>query len=353
VHLERAPRRTIAAELGYVTGQGAPYTDFGTGVGSPQLGYGTGEGARAEVSWTNRDMISPEGAVTFRGVGGTREQSLAAQLRQNNFYDRDRALTAQVIAAHVVYDAYDARTFAISAGLERQSNIIFQKKWTWSIGTEFVATDERDSILSTGVLRRRTFLVGALPGSIGYDCTDDLLNPTRCFRLTLHLSPEVSLQSGTHVYLKSQIDGSAYLPITGRTVLAGRFRFGSIEGTSLDSIAPSRRFYAGGGGSVRGYGYQDIGPTDVNGLPVGGRALTELSVEARIRFGNLGVVPFLDAGNLDESAEPKFSGLRYGAGLGFRYYSSFGPIRVDLGTPINRRPGESRLGIYVSLGQAF
>ncbi|HWI85679.1 MAG TPA: BamA/TamA family outer membrane protein [Sphingomonas sp.] len=331
VEIDRAPPRTIAGELG----------------------YGTGEGIRAEASWTHRNLIKPEGSVTFRGVLGTREQSVGAVLRQNNFRARDRILNAQVVAAHSNFDAYDAKTFTVGASIERQTNIIWQKTWTWSLGAEFVASDERDNIIATGASRRRTFLVAAAPTSLGYDGSDDLLNPTRGFRLSGHLSPELSLQSGTHSYVKLQIDASGYQPFGSRFVFAGRVRFGSIGGVSRDSIAPSRRFYAGGGGSVRGYGYQRIGPVDPNGDPVGGKALTEFSAEARIRFGSFGLVPFLDAGNLYEGSLPKFSGMRYGTGVGVRYYSSFGPIRVDVGTPLNRRPGESRVAVYVSLGQAF
>ncbi len=327
VQIDRAPPRTIAGELG----------------------YGTGEGVRVEASWTHRNLIRPEGAVTFRGVAGTREQSLGATLRQGNFHARDRVLTAQVVAAHTNFDAYDAHTFTIGAGLERQTNIIWQKTWTWSLGTEFVATDERH----TGDPNRKTYLVAATPTGLAYDGSDDLLNPTRGFRLSGRLSPELSLQSGTHAYVKMQLDASGYQPIGSRLVLAGRMRFGAIEGVSRDSIAPSRRFYAGGGGSIRGYGYQKIGPVDANGDPLGGRALTEFAAEARVRFGNFGVVPFLDAGNLYTSSMPKLSGLRYGTGLGIRYYSNFGPIRVDVGTPLDRRPGESRVAVYVSLGQAF
>ena len=327
VHIDRAPPRTIAGELG----------------------YSTGEGIRLEASWTHRNLIKPEGAVTFRGVAGTREQSLGATLRQANFRARDRILTAQIVASHTRFDAYDANTFTIGGSLERQTNIIWQKTWSWSLGTEFVATDERH----TGDPTRKTYLVAAAPTSLAYDGSDDLLNPTQGFRLSGRLSPEFSLQSGTHAYVKMQIDSSAYQPVGSRVVLAGRVRFGAIEGVARDSIAPSRRFYAGGGGSVRGFGYQKIGPVDQNGDPLGGRALTEFSAEARIRFGNFGVVPFLDAGNLYSSSLPKLTGLRYGTGLGVRYYSSFGPIRVDVGTPLNRRPGESRVAVYVSLGQAF
>jgi len=327
VQIDRAPPRTIAGELG----------------------YSTGEGVRVEASWTHRNLIKPEGAVTFRGVLGTKEQSLGATLRQANFNARDRVLTAQVVASHSVYDAYDARTFDMGAGLERQTNIIWQKTWTWSIGTEFVGTSERH----TGDPTRKTYLVAALPTGLSYDGSDDLLNPTRGFRLAVHVSPELSLQAGTHTYAKTQLDASAYQPLGTRFVFAERIRLGSIDGVARDSIAPSRRYYAGGGGSIRGYGYQKIGPVDRNGDPLGGKSLTEFSLETRVRFGNFGVVPFLDGGNLYASSIPKFSKFRYGTGIGVRYYSSFGPIRVDVGTPLNRRPGESRVAVYVSLGQAF
>jgi translocation and assembly module TamA len=331
VAIDRAPPRTIAGELG----------------------YGTGEGTRAEVSWQHRNLIKPEGAVTFRGVLGTREQSLGATLRQGNFRNRDRILNAQVVASHSNFNAYDARTFTVGASLERQTNIIWQKTWSWSFGTELVASDERDTVLATGASRRRTFLVAAAPTGLNYDGSDDLLNPTRGHRIAARVSPELSLQGAADAYVKLQFDASGYQPIGDRVVLAGRVRFGSIQGVARDSIAPSRRFYAGGGGSVRGYGYQKIGPEDVDGDPVGGRALTEFGAEARIRFGAFGVVPFLDAGNLYASSTPSLSGLRYGAGMGVRYYSAFGPIRVDVGTPLDRRGGESRVAVYVSLGQAF
>jgi len=331
VKLEPAPKRTIAAEAG----------------------YGTGEGARLEVSWQHRNLIRPEGAVTFRGVIGTREQSLGATLRRANYKARDRVLTGQIVASHSKLDAYDAKTFTIGAGLERQTNIIWQKKWTWSIGAELLASDERDQQISTGLPQRRTFLIAALPTSLSYDGSDDLLNPSRGFRLAARLSPEASLQNGAFGYAKLQLDGSGYVPLGNRVVFAGRVRVGSIMGASRDRMAPSRRFYSGGGGSVRGYGYQDIGPRDVNNDPVGGRSLAEFGLEARVRFGNFGVVPFLDGGNLYTQALPRFTGLRYGAGMGVRYYTSFGPIRVDVGTPLNPQKGDSRLTVYVSLGQAF
>ncbi|MEN2785505.1 autotransporter assembly complex family protein [Sphingomonas qilianensis] len=332
VTLEPAPPRTVAAELG----------------------YGTGEGARAELSWTHRNLFPPEGGLTVRGVLGTREQLGSVVFRRNNFHARDRVLTVQAVGSNLNRDAYQATTFSLQGSLERQTNIFFQKTWTWSLGGELTASDERDVIVSTGAPRRRTFFIGALPTSLSYDGSDDLLNPTRGFRLSWRLSPELSLQGQVFGYTRVQMDTSGYQSIGDSVVVAGRVRLGTIVGAPRDAVAPSRRFYAGGGASVRGYSYQAIGPRDPNNDPIGGRSLTEFAIEARIKaFGNFGIVPFLDGGNIYTSPLPKFSQFRFGTGLGVRYYSNFGPIRVDVGTPINPQPGDARIAVYVSLGQAF
>ncbi len=332
VALTPAPMRTIAGEAG----------------------YGTGEGIRVELSWQHRNLIAPEGAVTFRGVAGTREQLVSAILRRSNFMRRDQVLNAQLAVSHVDRPAFDARMFTLTGGIERQSNIIWQKAWTWSIGAELTATDERDVDIASGTTRRRTFFIGAIPAYLGYDGSNDLLDPTSGFRLSARFSPEASLQSGSFFYARAQIDGSFYVPVSGTVTIAGRTRLGTIFGASRDRIAPSRRFYAGGGGSVRGYGFQALGPRDpVFDDPIGGRSLTEFALEARVRVGDFGIVPFVDAGNISTSPLPRLRDLQVGAGVGVRYHTRFGPIRVDVGTPLNPRSGDPRIAVYVSLGQAF
>jgi translocation and assembly module TamA len=335
VHLDPAPMRTIAGELG----------------------YGTGEGIRVEASWQHRNFINPEGALTLRGVAGTREQLASVQLRRNNFRGRDRVLNLLASASHTNFNAYEAKTALLSVGLERQSNIIFPKKWTWSFGADLIATDERGVFNDPSIKETRTFFIVAAPATLYYDGSDDLLNPTRGFRLGGRLSPEVSAHAGTSLYAKAQIDASIYQPVSDSIVAAGRVRLGSIVGARSQDIAPSRRFYSGGGGSVRGYGYQELGPQDFEGDPIGGRSLAEFSLEARIRLktfgGNFGVVPFLDGGTLTTGATPDLTHWQLGAGIGLRYYSSFGPIRVDVGTPLNHRGDHAPVAVAVSLGQAF
>ena len=335
VHLEPAPMRTVAGEVG----------------------YGTGEGIRAEASWQHRNFINPEGALTVRGVAGTKEQLAAVELRRSNFRRRDQVIDVQALASKTDYDAYRARTLRIGAFVERQSNIIWRKKWTYSLGADLILTDERGIFDDPSNKETRTFKIAALPAMLRYDGSNDLLDPTEGFRLGGTISPEISFRGGSFTYARAQIDASAYHPVGKRTVLAGRVRIGTIIGAESSEIAPSRRFYSGGGGSVRGYGYQQLGPRDANGDPIGGRGLAEFALEARIRLkafgGNFGVVPFLDGGTLTSDIVPEVRKWQFGAGIGARYYSSFGPIRVDVGTPLNPRTGDARIAVVVSLGQAF
>jgi translocation and assembly module TamA len=335
VHLEPAPSHTIAGDIG----------------------YGTGQGALIEATWTDRNFFNPEGALTLRGILGTSEQLAGVQLRRSNFIQRDQTLNLQFTGSHQKFDAYEARTILLAGNIERQSNFIWQKTWTWSYGAQLLATDEQGVFSPAGLKDTRTFLIAALPVTLGYDGSDNLLDPTRGFRLSGWISPEYSGHGASLTYARTQIDASAYHPVSDRVVVAGRIRLGTIVGASSYDIAPSRRFYSGGGGSVRGYGYQQLGPKDMDGDPIGGRGLAEFAIESRIRLkqfgGNFGVVPFFDAGSLTTEVLPDLKEWRFAVGLGVRYYSSFGPIRVDLGVPLNRQKGDGPVAVTVSLGQAF
>ena len=335
VQLEPAPSHTIAGDIG----------------------YGTGQGALVEVTWTDRNFFNPEGALTLRGIAGTMEQLAGVEFRRSNFLQRDQTLDAQFTASHQKFDAYEARTVLLDAHIERLSNFIWQKQWTWSYGAQLLATDENGVFSRDGLKDTRTFFIAALPLSLGYDGSDNLLDPTRGFRLSGWISPEYSGHGQSLTYARSQIDASGYYPASDRIVIAGRVRLGTIIGASAFDMAPSRRFYSGGGGSVRGYGYQQLGPKDAVGDPEGGRGLAEFALEARIRLkqlgGNFGVVPFFDGGSLTDKALPGSGKWRFAVGAGVRYYSTFGPIRVDFGIPLERQKGDGPFAVTVSLGQAF
>jgi translocation and assembly module TamA len=316
-------------------------------------GYGTGEGLRVEGSWTHRNLLPPEGALIFRGVVGTQEQGIGATLRRSNAGRRDRTFELVTEATRSDYNAFNAITGRIAARVSYDSTPVWQKRFTYAFGAELIATSEDDYDFARAERNRDFYTIFGLTGQVGMDRTDSLLDPTKGFRVTALIQPEGSLAGRFSPYARARLDVSGYYPVTDNIVLAGRVRAGSILGAARERLAPSRRFYAGGGGSVRGFGYQELGPKDPNLDPIGGRSVAEAAFEGRYRFGNFGVVGFVDAGQVYRGSTPTFSDLRFGAGIGARYYTNFGPMRLDVATPIGRKPGEALVSVYVSIGQAF
>ena len=156
--------------------------------------------------------------------------------------------------------------------------------------------------------------------------------------------------------MRSVIQGRAYLPLDAkaRFVAAGRVRAGTLLGASAEQVPAESRFYAGGGGSVRGYGFQTIGPFDDSDIPLGGRSLLDASLEGRYRYNDtFGVVGFVDAGNVSDAQYPQFDNLRIGAGAGLRYMTPAGPLRFDAAIPLNPSDRDDKFQLYISIGQAF
>ncbi|MEQ8412421.1 MAG: BamA/TamA family outer membrane protein [Erythrobacter sp.] len=351
---------------------GPPRTIAGT------AGFGTGRGFSVEGSWTHRNLFPPEGALGVRGLAGTQEQALGVSFRRSNAGRRDRTFELTADALRSDFEAFEALTGRVAATVRYISTPIWQKRLTYAYGAQFFVSNEEDFDRARNARDKRTFMVAGLKGEVGFDTTDSLLDPTEGFRLTALVEPEAALNRGFEPYVRARVDGSAYYEASESIVLAGRVRLGTIQGIDRFDLAPSRRFYAGGGGSVRGFGFQELGPrvlepnpdfpdpediepgTDPEDLPdpfrsrpTGGRALFEAAAEVRYRFGPYGVAAFVDAGQVYEETLPQFDDIRFGVGIGGRYYTDFGPIRVDIAMPIDRQRGESAFAVYVSIGQAF
>ena len=247
-------------------------------------------------------------------------------------------------AGFVGYQAEDAD---VTASLRHRFN---QNFWVQA-GLEAQKGDATDALGTVNYT-----LVG-VPVSANFDTTDSKLDPTRGVRLN-------ASAVGFGTFLGSSLDlvqvkagGSAYYSIDAdsRYVLAGRVAAGAMGGPQLDEIPANWRFYAGGGGSVRGYAYNELGPTVWWGAVVGGRSVFDASAELRVKVTDtIGVVPFFDIGNAFTSSFPTFNEpLFAAAGLGLRYYTSVGPIRLDVAFPLERRAGTGPVAVYVSIGQSF
>jgi translocation and assembly module TamA len=203
-----------------------------------------------------------------------------------------------------------------------------------------------------------TYHLAYLPLTGTYDTRKDLLNPTQGYELSLTMAPYQDVVNGDTRFFRYLVSGSTYYNFNSgdQTVFAVRAAFGQIFGIGREQMPADLRYYAGGGGSVRGYAYQLAGPVRGN-VPLGGLSVLTFSVEFRFKItDSIGLVPFLDGGTAFLDRVPDFSDqdILYGAGLGLRYYTAIGPIRLDVAVPLNRRRGvDDGFQFYVSIGQAF
>lgn len=312
------------------------------------VNYSTDEGPGGNLSWIHRNLFGRGERLRLTVNSSLSERLAFAQLTFPTIFDGPQKLLLTTRFVENQYDAYDEITFGTSAIIDRRIN----RHVNVSGGVSF----ERSLITETGVQERYTLF--GLPTTFRFDDTDNLLNPTKGIRVNLELTPYQG-RGPSGGLLFAQIIGKVrgyWKPWTDRnTVLAGWFQLGTVLGEESRNIPANKRLYAGGGGSVRGFGYQRISPLDSNNDPIGGRSLIAFGTELRFRIsGDWGGVLFVEGASVSESRLPNFSQpVRWGAGIGLRYYTSFGPVRLDLGFPINRRKGDPVLQFYISIGQAF
>lgn len=201
----------------------------------------------------------------------------------------------------------------------------------------------------------RDFSLAGLTGGVTWDTRDVAADATEGFFVEAKAEPFYEFNYGNPGLLAT-LEARAYLSLfpDDRFVLAGRAKVGALLGPALSEMPPDRLFFAGGGGSVRGYGFRSIGVDQPGGTVTGGRYLLEGSLEARYKVtSDIGVVGFVDGGYVAAETFPSIDELRVGVGVGLRYYTGFGPLRLDLALPLNKRTGDPDYAIYVGIGQAF
>ncbi len=315
------------------------------GVGAS---FSTSEGFGTQYYWENRNYFGQGEKLRADLTLAEIRREIKVTFVKPNFVRLDQNFNASFDIRQENTEAYDEDAVTAYVGLDRR----WRKKWVLGAGVSL----EYAKIDDSGVTEN--YALGGLPLTARYDSTDDLLDPTKGRRFNTSLVPYVGLNQNTPDFLRLEMDGSTYYSVLDddRLILAARGKIGLMAGDSANEIPASKRFYSGGGGSVRGYKYQTVGPLDSNNDPVGGRSLLEVGFEARARItDSIGIVPFIEGGNVYESMAPDFSGeFLWGAGLGFRYYTAIGPIRFDVALPLNRRDGvDDAYQFYISIGQAF
>ncbi|MEI8296020.1 MAG: BamA/TamA family outer membrane protein, partial [Alphaproteobacteria bacterium] len=251
--------------------------------------------------------------------------------------------------------AYNARTAETEIKIQRP----LTKNIAGSVGLLFeVGQVERGS-------QHTSEQLFGLPLEAAIDTADNPLDPHSGWRSRLTFVPYGCGHIGNERKMFiTRFQGKGYLPFSDRVdtpVLAVWANVGSIHIGNPNNVPPNKRFYAGGGGSVRSYGYQRLGPIDENGIPLGGRSITEGGIEGRFRFTETwGGAVFFEGGAVSNNRSPLVKArFLWGPGVGVRYYTAIGPIRFDVAVPLKRRQRSGQKSIdspfqfYISIGQAF
>jgi translocation and assembly module TamA len=310
----------------------------------------TSEGVGVEGSWQLRNLQGRGESLTVTAKAATLDSSLETVWRRPNIdgrYGRNLKIGAKI--ENLETDAFDQLGGTISATIEEQ----LTHRVRGSVGVNAgYASIEDDQTRLLGDRRRNVYIAG-VSGTAEYIGVRDILDPQNGVRARLAVEPGATFGDTTIAFTKVTGEGSVYFGLgSDKFTLALRGKAGSIIGPN--GAPPDRLFFAGGGGSVRGYDYQSLSPRDVNNNLIGGRSLVETSAEVRWRATkSFGLVAFVDAGAAGADVNPPIDEMRAGAGLGVRYYAGFGPLRADIAAPLDKRTGDSDFQIYISIGQAF
>ncbi|MDB5534413.1 MAG: hypothetical protein JWO28_2728 [Hyphomicrobiales bacterium] len=344
VTVTERPRHSVGASAAYSTADGPTLRTWWMDRNL----FGGGERLRFDVEG---GYAIPTSGIQFKPIAKASPENLIGRVKASFIKPalggsrNDLLIDARVARERT--NSYIADTAGATVAIRRR----FSENTYFSLGVD----GERGRV--EDILGTVDYTLIGLQASASYDSTDSLLNPTKGMRAIASFSPYAKAFGSTLNLLQTKAQASAYYSLDedSKYILAGRLAVGSLAGADLIDIPANRRFFAGGGGSVRGFSYKSLSPLGPFGIPIGGRSLVEGSLEARIKITDtIGIVPFVDAGNAAASSVPNFKdGVRVGAGLGLRYFTAIGPIRLDVAMPLNRKNEDPRYGIYVGLGQSF
>jgi translocation and assembly module TamA len=318
-------------------------------------GYSTNEGPGVDVRWIHYNRLRRADTTTFTARLARLDSRLEAELALPHWRRSQQTLKLNTAIFREDTDAYVETGGHVGADLTRRLRPTVYRTYGVSLDLSQIDSPTTTNGVTTDVTQN--FATFTLLGAQAWDRSDSVLDPTKGWRLEVRGEPTAITGDLTMAFLKVQAQSSAYLPFGkgARTVLAGRVKAGQILGGTMPEVPASNRFYAGGGGSVRGYSYQAIGPRiDNTTTPQGGLSLLETSLEVRHKFTDRwGAVAFVDAGGVGVDKWPNGDDFGVGVGVGVRYDLGFGPIRADFAVPLSKRDGDSAFQIYISIGQSF
>jgi translocation and assembly module TamA len=316
--------------------------------------YSTADDSGVDGKWVRYNRLGLGDTLTYSIKVANILSQAGVELDLPNWHYPQRTLKLSTALYRDDTNAYLETGWRSSADLEQRFGRNDFR--TYGVSLDLSRDDEPQLVDGNLIIKQRPLATVSALASTSLDRSDDVLNPRRGWRFEIRAEPAVAFGDGPVAYVRTQMQISGYEPFdpNGNTVLAERLRVGDILNGSIPAIPASARFYSGGGGSIRGYGYQDVGARFPNNTPEGGISLVETSLELRQKIvGPIGGVLFADTGFLGASQTFNLKAPETGVGFGVRYNLGFAPFRADIAFPIERHTGDSSVQVYLSIGQSF
>jgi translocation and assembly module TamA len=314
--------------------------------------YETFFGPGLTFGWENRNISGLGRKLTLQGDVTSRTHTGTGTFFMPDFWKVDQDYILQAQSAQEAILAYHQQSYSITNRIERRIGT----KYRVSIGIK------GERLFVTDSVKNRPFTLLEIPLYFRWSSANHLLNPTRGATLVFKTIPTFNLSHGNPFYLFNNVTYMCYFPVIGGRpgkeilVLAQQIMVDSIISTHLDAVPVPKRVLGGSDQDLRGYKYHSVSPLHHHHRPIGGRSAILYTFETRFRVSStIGLVPFFDLGSVFLTPFPKMDEKWFkSVGLGFRYFTFLGPLRLDLAFPLDRRKHiDPKYRILFSIGQTF
>ncbi len=315
------------------------------------VSYQTFYGPGLTFGWENNNISGMGRTMRLQADITKRSHSGIANLKIPDFRKKGQDYIWEAQAEHESIVPYSQRAYHLLNRLDRT----ISKKVQFSIGMEL------EKLYVTNSADNGIFSLIEIPLYVRWSSANSLLNPTKGHVVEYAATPSIHIAPFNLPYLVQQLTYSIYYPLSLKefVVLAQQVSLGSIESTSLGAIPLPKRFLGGSEDNLRGYRYRSVSPLSPDGKPLGGKSAIFYTCELRLRLTpSWGLVPFFDLGNVYLTSLPTFRHKWFkSAGLGIRYFSFIGPLRLDIARALDRRtnfdPPDPPFRLLISMGQTF
>ncbi|MEI6241973.1 MAG: autotransporter assembly complex family protein [Chlamydiota bacterium] len=309
--------------------------------------YATVEGPGVVLGWTNRNVRGLGEQFSIDGELAKRYLTGIITYRKPDFWKLDQDYFLQLQSLREKITIFLAFSYSMTNRLDRKIN----EHTNLSLGIRNEYIDVKHSI------NDGRYALLELPIFIKYSTANHILNPTNGMNIFYYGTPALDFLHSHVVFLKQRLIQEFYIPSSAskKVVFAWKIQLGSILGPPISHIPMTKLFFGGSDDTLRGYRYRTVSPRNSNHDPKGGRSAIYFTFEPRFRVTeNLGIVPFTDIGTVSTKSFPSPLQKWYkSVGIGLRYFTFFGPLRLDIGIPLNRRKLDPHFRVYASIGQSF